>query len=205
MKNIFVVTHTESQHHVDGKVGGWYDTGLTPKGVEQAKRVARSLREKVEDPDPHITASDLQRTMQTAAIIGQAFHRQVQSNADLREMSQGTAEGQAQAWLDARMSVAPDDNRLDHQAIAGGETKRQFVSRVYRGLDVVLANPAATQIVVTHGFALTFVVARWIGMPVEAAGFVNFRATPGGITHLRQDDFWRNREVRSLNDTSHLG
>ena len=29
MKNLFVITHTQSLHHIERKVGGWYDTGLT--------------------------------------------------------------------------------------------------------------------------------------------------------------------------------
>lgn len=30
MKDLFVVTHTESIRHLENKVGGWYDTDLTP-------------------------------------------------------------------------------------------------------------------------------------------------------------------------------
>ncbi len=32
MKNLFVVTHAQSLHHIEKKVGGWYDTGLTQQG-----------------------------------------------------------------------------------------------------------------------------------------------------------------------------
>ena len=52
--------------------------------------------------------------------------------------------------------------------------------------------------------ALTFVVSAWIRMPLEAAGYVAFRSTSGGITVLHEDDFFHNRAVVSLNDTSHL-
>ena len=41
-------------------------------------------------------------------------------------------------------------------------------------------------------------------MPIEAAGYVAFRSTSGGITVLREDDYFHNRAVESLNDTSHL-
>ena len=59
-------------------------------------------------------------------------------------------------------------------------------------------------IVVTHGYAQTFVITTWLQIPVEAAGFVSFATLPGAITHLRQDDYWRNRTVVALGDTSHL-
>ena len=32
-------------------------------------------------------------------------------------------------------------------------------------------------------------------MPIEALGYVNFRAGPGSITTLREDDFFHNRAV----------
>ena len=71
-------------------------------------------------------------------------------------------------------------------------------------VETIIARPCEHQVVVTHGMALTFVVSAWIRMPLEAAGYVAFRSTSGGITVLHQDDFFRNRAVVSLNDTSHL-
>ena len=204
MKNIYDVTHTESVHHVEGSVGGWYDTDLTDRGKAQAKRTAERLRDMIKTETPTITSSDLLRAKETAKFIGDTFGCEIRTNPDLREMSYGTAEGKPQEWLDERNVPAADDNRLDHLSIEQGETKREFLSRIYRALDEIVRKDNPTQIVVTHGFALTFVVARWIKMPAESAGFVNFRASAGGITHLQQDDFWRNRGVNLLNDTSHL-
>ena len=76
--------------------------------------------------------------------------------------------------------------------------------RGYRAVETIIARPCEHQVVVTHGMALTFVVSAWIRMPLEAAGYVAFRSTSGGITVLHEDDFFRNRAVVSLNDTSHL-
>ncbi len=59
-------------------------------------------------------------------------------------------------------------------------------------------------IVVTHGYALTFVVTTWMMLPVEAVGFASFATAPGAITHLRHDDYWRNRTLIGLAETSHL-
>ena len=123
---------------------------------------------------------------------------------DLREISYGVGEGRAQTWLSECMVPAPDDNRLDHRGIEGGESKRSFIARIYRATDRVIADAHTEQIVVTHGYALTFVISRWIGLPLQNAGFVNFRSSSGGITHLQQDDFWRNRGIRVVNDTRHL-
>ena len=110
-----------------------------------------------------------------------------------------------QQWLDERQIPAPHHNRLDHRGgSADGETRREFAERVYRAVDMIIARPCATQIIVTHGFALTFVIAAWIKMPIDSAGYVSFPARSGSITHLKEDDYWQNRAVVSLADVSHL-
>jgi probable phosphoglycerate mutase len=63
---------------------------------------------------------------------------------------------------------------------------------------------AESAIVVTHGGTSTYLIAAWIGLPLEAAGHVKFRTSPGGITHLREDDFFHDRQVVALNAVDHL-
>ncbi|MEW2404378.1 histidine phosphatase family protein [Streptomyces sp. NPDC046862] len=86
----------------------------------------------------------------------------------------------------------------------GAETKALFARRVYAAMDEILQRPCEHQIIVTHGFALTFVVASWITMPIESVGYASFRGPSGSITTLREDDFFHNRQVVSLGDTRHL-
>lgn len=81
---------------------------------------------------------------------------------------------------------------------------RGHASRGDAALERILRSQVENQIVVTHGGTATFIVAAWIGMPIDAAGFVSFRFSSGGITSLREDDFFRNRGIVQLNDTSHL-
>jgi 2,3-bisphosphoglycerate-dependent phosphoglycerate mutase len=71
-------------------------------------------------------------------------------------------------------------------------------------MDRIVESPCETQVVVTHGLAMTFVLSAWIRMPLENAGWVNFRSNAGGITHLREDDELFNRCVMSLNEGAHL-
>jgi probable phosphoglycerate mutase len=205
-KTLYVVTHTQSIHHVEGRVGGWYDTGLTQKGRNDAGLVAARLAPLIDDGKAELFSSDLLRASQTADIIGERLGLQPVLMKDLREMSYGVAEGQPEAWMQGRQLPPPDDNRLDHRGgIDNGETRRELAHRVYRAMDEILARPCTTQIVVTHGFALTFVVAHWIKMPIEAAGHIALRAVSGSITHLAQDAFWNNRAVITLAGSAHLG
>jgi probable phosphoglycerate mutase len=209
MKHLFALTHPEAAHHVAGLVGGWHDSTLTPRGMVQAGRIAGRLREAIPtDTQPELYTSDLQRCLQTAEVIATALHAPMQVMPDLREVSYGEAEGKPQAWLDARFVFPPaagKQSRLDHQfGIAGAETRREIATRVYRAMDAILASPAEYQVIVTHGFALTFVVAAWIGMPLEAAGLIGLPVSSGSITTLRQEPPFHNRSIVTLNDTSHL-
>jgi len=202
MRNIYVVTHTQSKHHTNGLVGGWYDTGLTSFGKRQAQTIAKRLDGLILRPDISLVSSDLMRASETAKVIGDRIGISTVLMSGLRENSYGRADGKEQNWLDARMTTAPDHNRLDHVVVEGAESKRTFVERIYTSMEAL--PETSDVIIVTHGYALTFVIASWIGMRIEDAGYVNFRATPGGLTHLYEDDFFNNRAVRFINDVSHL-
>jgi 2,3-bisphosphoglycerate-dependent phosphoglycerate mutase len=94
---------------------------------------------------------------------------------------------------------------LDHfEGVEGGETRRQLLVRIYRALAEITASDCRTQVVVTHGFALTFVIAAWFRLSAEAAGWIGFRPNSGGITHLQQDERFGDRALVSFNDRAHF-
>lgn len=207
VRTVYVVTHPQATHHVEGVVGGWYDSELTPDGVRDAALAGEALRVRIpEDAAVEVYSSDLRRTAQTAEAIGAALGVVPVLDARLREKSYGEAGGRPQRWLDERFVAPPaHGERMEHdEGIAGAETKGALARRVYAAVEDMLARPCRHQVVVTHGGALTFVVAAWIRMPIESAGYAHFRATSGGITELREDDFFHNRQVFALDDTRHL-
>lgn len=94
---------------------------------------------------------------------------------------------------------------MDHQVgIEGAETRRQLATRVYEAVEEVLASPCRQQVLVTHGFALTFVVAAFVRLPLEAVGSIGIKTSSGGITVLEEDGYFHNRTIVTLDDTSHL-
>lgn len=207
MRTVYVVTHPEATHHVEGVVGGWHDSQLTPAGLRAAARIARELRSRIpEGAEVELFSSDLRRTAQTAEEVAGAFGVRPLWDRRLREKSYGEAEGRPQEWLDQRLVPPPAvGERLAHdEGVAGAETKASWARRVYATVTKIVARPCAHQILVTHGGSLTFVVACWIGMPLQSVGHVHFRAAPGSITTLREDDYYHNRQVASLGDTRHL-
>ncbi|MBO1332193.1 histidine phosphatase family protein [Streptomyces sp. VRA16 Mangrove soil] len=207
MRTVHVVTHPEATHHVEGVVGGWYDSVLTAAGLRAASAAADALRAEVPaDARAEVITSDLKRAAQTADAIAERLGVWPESDPRLREKSYGEAEGRPQEWLDRRFVPPPaDGDRMNHhEGVPGAETRGQLAARIYSAMDDILARPAVHQVIVTHGFALTFVVAAWIGMPYGALGPVSFRAPSGSITVLHEDDFFHNRQVVRLGDMRHL-
>jgi probable phosphoglycerate mutase len=75
---------------------------------------------------------------------------------------------------------------------------------VYAALEEVLASDVKDIIIVTHGFAASFVISCWIGLPIEKADYVKFAAAPASLSLLVEDDVFMSRSVQCLNDTHHL-
>ncbi|MFE7799283.1 histidine phosphatase family protein [Nocardia sp. NPDC057440] len=207
MRTIYVVAHPESTHHVDGLVGGWYDSQLTPAGSNAADSIAEALRAKIpEHADAELFSSDLQRAWQAANAIGDLLHVQPVLDRRLREKSYGNAEGKSQEWLKQRFVPPPAvGERMRHdEGIPGSETFATFGQRIYAAMDTILQSDCEHQIIVTHGGAITFVVAAWTKLPIESLAYARFHAASGSITELYEDDYFHNRQVASLGDTRHL-
>ncbi|WP_166970357.1 histidine phosphatase family protein [Brevibacterium atlanticum] len=217
-RTLYVITHPESRHHVEGRVGGWFDSSLTEHGRSQARSIAAELRRRIPaDASAEVVTSDLARTRETAEVVAEALGTRAEVAAGLREKSYGIAEGREQSWLDERFVFPPKPGdvgaalldhqvRLDHdEGIEGAETRRELGARVYEAMDEILARPAAHQVIVTHGFAHTFVIGRWLELPLDSMGWAAFAARSGCITELTEDAAFGNRTLRRLADVDHLG
>jgi probable phosphoglycerate mutase len=205
MRTLYVVTHPEATHHVDGVVGGQFDSELTARGHRQASAIAQRLAELV-PPSAELFTSDLKRTAQTAEAIATTLGLTPVLMPDLREKSYGAAGGKPQQWLNERFIFPPAvGERLHHdEGIEGAETRAQLAHRAYRAVDQILARNSPHQVIVTHGTALTFIICAWLRFPLESANYASFRATGGGITTLQEDNRYHYRTVESLNNTAHL-
>ena len=206
MRHIYLVTHPEAQHHVDGIVGGWHDSELTARGHQQAERIAEVLAGRIGSHPVEVYSSDLRRASQAAKRIAQRFSVEVRTDARLRERSNGEADGRPQAWLAERRIPLPEygDRLGHHDGPAGAETRLALVERLYPALDDILRRPVANQIVVSHGSASSYLIAAWIGMPMMSTDRGFFPLKSGSITTLVRNDTHFSHQVVSLNETQHL-
>lgn len=204
MRHVYLVTHPEAQHHVDGVVGGWRDSDLTARGYLQAERIAEVLSSKIGLQPVEVHSSDLRRASQAAERIARRFSVEVQTDARLRERSNGEADGRPQAWLAERRIPLPEygDRLGHHDGPAGAETRLALVERLYPALDDILRRPVENQIVVSHGSASSYLIAAWIGMPMTSTDRVFFPLTSGSITTLHRNNTHFSHQVISLNETS---
>jgi len=207
VQRLYVVAHTESIHHIEGRVGGGYDTDLTTRGRRQASAVAEALASTIGAQPAGALAlfsSPLRRAAQTAVAIGARLDLTPNLDACLREIGCGIAEGRPQGWLEAHYRPFPEGSaRLDHQICEGAETRRSAAARIFPAVARLRDDPRPTGIVVTHGFAHSFVVAAWLNLPREVMAQARFRTSPGAITTLEvepEGEF----TLRALALTSHL-
>ncbi|WP_432457554.1 GNAT family N-acetyltransferase [Cellulomonas iranensis] len=206
-RTVHVVTHPEATHHVDGLVGGQFDSDLTPLGERQAAAIGAALRARITaGAGVAVASSDLLRTRRTAEVVASALAVTPTFDARLREKSYGEAGGRPQAWLDARFVPPPAvGDRLRHdEGVPGAETRLDLAVRAYAALTDLLTLDVDHLVVVTHGFTAGLLVAAWIGMPVASAGHVAFPVPSGSITTLREDGFFHNRAVVTVGDVAHL-
>jgi 2,3-bisphosphoglycerate-dependent phosphoglycerate mutase len=196
MRNIYLVTHTESVHHVQGLGGGWYDTPLTEKGKAQAVKLAKNLHTEIKLTGIPIYSSDLKRCAETAGEFSKVFTSTVILDKNLREMNFGDYEGKTKEWHDKHIVPPPKDgNRLDHRLFNNAESRRECGQRAYAFINHLLDTKDKNVIVITHGHFRTFLILAWLKVPVENMDYGQFPCNSGSVTLLNEDDVFYRRNL----------
>jgi probable phosphoglycerate mutase len=205
MRNIYVITHPESVHHIQGLAGGWYDDSLTENGRGQARKIAIALRNEIGEQDISIYSSDLKRCVETADAFAEVFGTKVSLDRGLREASWGEADGKTREWWKHNVvHKAIDGNQLDHQMFRNSESRREVGTRIQRSLARIVNTLENRAIIITLGFALTFVIMTWLKVPVENMDYCHFQPHSGGVTLLQEDDLFGSRSVAFVNNLDYL-
>ena len=200
MIRICLITHGEASHSVDRKVGGWFNSELTSKGVQQASELAKKLEKLGFDIEKlAVYSSDLKRAAQTAQILTNNTTLEPILDQRLREMSFGTHEGMDQDEHNTIMTpLSLTGDRLEHRICNGSENRRIVASRISEFIEEVMKSEQ-DKVIVTHGFAATFVIAAFQKIDISSMGYINYRLSSGSISILEEDDLFKNRTVSLLN------
>ena len=204
MREIIIIQHCQSEHHINNMTGGWTDTPLTELGRRQANLIGLKLYINLNIEKYALYSSDLMRASQTAEIIGQQLQLNVTEDIELREVNTGIATGKTKDW--ARINRNPrasKDFDLDYQEFQNGETWREFYSRVCNCMDRIYSSEINNLIIVTHGGTLGYIIVWWMNFKPEMLVKAYFAASVGSISVLSKNNYNQN-VLKIMNDTSHL-
>lgn len=170
---LYLVRHGEVEAAAQGTFLGFTDAGLSSHGRKQARILAQHLRAVVID---RIYASDLERALKTAAILGRGRSLLPVARPDFREMNMGEWDGKS--WQEIER-LYPKRKRfhfsnLNHFRFPRGEHWNPFRNRVLRGLKNILAeSPRKNLLLVAHAGVNRVIVARALGLPFKHMFFLD--------------------------------
>lgn len=166
---LVLIRHGQSLWNAARRWQGHADVPLSELGREQAHETARAL---AGHRFHGLYASDLQRALETARIVGTPHGLVPMIEPRLRELDIGDWEGLVRPEIEARWpeTLARFDAEDPHVRPTGGETFAELEARVREALTDLCARHAADAklAVVAHGGVLAAVTGRFGHANAEA-------------------------------------
>jgi len=173
LKRAILVRHGESEYSVRGALNGdpSVPCGLTPRGREQARRLAAAL---ATQPLDLAVTSEFPRVLETAdeLLRGRDVPRLVL--AELDDPRYGDYEG---AQLEAYRAWARGESSSGVPG-EGGESRLAIVERYVQAYRTILALPGETILVVAHSLPIAYALEARDGVPPAARLPIAAYATP---------------------------
>lgn len=200
MTKIYFIRHGESDWNIISKVQGQKNSLLTDKGKEQAKKIAKRLKNHKIDV---IYSSDLTRAHETAIAIGNEKNIEPITNPNLQEMNFGIWEG----MLFSDIEVKYEEDYLkwrqcpEFLEIPEGETLKSLEERVGKEIREIIKNHQGENIlVVSHGTALKTMILSLLDISLDNYKNLAMGNVSLSIVEVRD----HNNVLLTYNDTSHL-
>ncbi len=141
--------------------GGWSSLDLIPEGVEQAKQLAKHLRDNNHTYQiKHIVSSDLTRTLTTANIISCELGLPIQKEFQIREINNGDLAGMLNDTALKQYSGIFFSSLEMDEAYPNGESPNDFYLRIKKWFSDFSSNYRDVKgniLVVTHGGVINVV------------------------------------------------
>ena len=195
---LILIRHGETPWNKEGRIQGSSDVELSEAGIEQARRLALSLK----DSDVGIIhASPLKRAYQTAEIINSFHQKKIEVHPELMEMDQGDFEG-----LTFKELIACEKEFL-HRWIADpasvrmprGESLGEVQARAWLTIEKIIAG-SENALVVAHNLTIATILCRLRNISLS-----DFRSTcvdnaSKTLINVRDGQV----EIEAINDRAHL-
>ena len=155
---LILIRHGETPWNKEGRIQGTTDIELSLTGIEQARRLALSLKD---SEISAIHASPLKRAYRTAEIINSFHGRKIEVHPELMEMDQGDFEGLSFKEL---MACEKDFLRrwIADPAITkmpNGESFIEVQERAWNAIEDIIMK-AENALVVSHNFAIAAILCK---------------------------------------------
>ncbi len=185
MTNLVLARHGETVWHAENRYAGVSDIELTPRGHEQAERLAAWA---ATAGLSGVWASTLSRSRITAEAGAEAAGVKLAVDARLRELDFGKGEGLTSAEMHERFPEARAAFEADPGAhpLPGGEDPALAADRFVAALHDIAATCSGERVlVVTHTTAIRIALCRLIGVPLGEYRRLFPRLDNCAITELR--------------------
>ena len=202
MTTLILVRHGQTEFNLQGIYQGQADSPLTDEGQTQARALApriRGLR-----THARLYHSDLGRAEHTARLLADPDHHQLVPDPGLRERHYGIFQGVPKAQIPERFPEAWAAYRTGDPdvEIPGGESQRQFLTRVLRTFEALAdAHPDDRVVAVSHGGTLGVFIKHVLGLPIDAPRRFDMGNTSLSVIVRGDDGGW---QVRTLGELAHL-
>lgn len=148
----------QSQRQATGLTGGWTNTPLTDAGRRQAERLGEAVAALPGKSNAKLLSSDLLRTKETAEIIALEAGFTPEYTAELRERSDGTANGKTVEEA-RRMALPVQEPLVDWRPYPGTEGRRAMTRRIMGFLTRIAARmDSKVLVIVSHVNAMVAMV-----------------------------------------------
>lgn len=155
---IYITRHGETQWNLEGKLQGWKNSDLTPRGVQQAEL----LRKKIEQIKlDRIYSSPTLRAFNTADIIRGVSNIEIVCADELREMNLGEWEGRYTAEIKEkdpeRYNAFYNEPKLYKHTT--GESFEELALRVQKKMkDIGESDKGKSVLIVSHGITINMIL-----------------------------------------------
>lgn len=201
MIRIILLRHGETTWNIEGRYQGQEDTPLSPRGLEQGRKVALALKN---IPIDRAISSPLSRSFETCRMAADYHHLTVMKDGRLIEISHGLWEGIHADEIEARY---PKEFRLWHThpeqvQMPEGENLEDVRKRAREAFDEYAAKyDGETVLVAAHDAVNKAIICDLLGL--DMSHFWQIKQDNACINVLECDKgIWR---LVTLNSTAHLG
>lgn len=162
---VYLIRHGEVANAQEPRFNGHFDVELSPRGVEQIRQVASTLKD---HPLSSVYSSNLRRTYAGACIVAEPHGLKPIAFPELREIGMGNWEGKTVKEIEQKYPGELEQRLKNVETFRaeGGESFGQLRDRVIaKLLEIVSAHRGETIAIMAHGGVNRVILSHALGIP----------------------------------------